>query len=114
MPQMPPDLVPEWLHETPLYRIRRIDLGLEFAWNETYATIWTPDDGFLGLGRVPERHPVGRHALELYMDDGWIGIHCFRREGEESVLVREQVAAIMEFVAEQLEDRRSQPESVDR
>jgi hypothetical protein len=72
--------LPDWLTLVPRDRLLRIDLGLEGDWSATVTTVWRPGTGFLGLGTRPWRHADYRPALELYLEDGWIGVRCERRD----------------------------------
>ena len=59
-----------------LSRVVRIDLGLEGAWSETVCCVWDPEHGFRGVPTGFAEHHELRPALELYMPEGRIGIHC--------------------------------------
>lgn len=89
--------MPDWLHPALLARVRRIDLGLEGDWSATVACVWSPDRGSLPLPELPMR-PGLRPCLELYMDGGWIGLHCFVEKGSVAVLDRARARAVIEAV----------------
>ena len=94
-----PRILPAWLDSTTLAQVTRIDVGLEGAWSETVARVWDPEGGFVGL---PDDLPVApslRPCLELYMVEGWIGIHCFRRVAGGYELDRDRALALIGAVA---------------
>jgi len=90
--------VPSWLAEVPLDGLLRIDLGLEGDWSATVTTVWRPDVGFLGAGGGSWCHRRHRPALELYFEDGWIGVRCDRRIGEEFELDEPRLRRIVRWV----------------
>jgi hypothetical protein len=69
-------VLPEWVDSAALSRVVRIDLGLEGAWSETVCCVWDPEHGFRGVPTGFAEHHELRPALELYMPEGRIGIHC--------------------------------------
>ena len=64
----------------------RIDVGLEGDWSATVQAAWTRTDGSLNLVEHRLEHEAFKPSLELYFDNGWIGLHCFRRVGGMNVL----------------------------
>jgi len=66
--------------------LKRIDLGLEGDWSATVQVAWTRADGTLNLDEHRLEHEAFKPSLELYFDNGWIGLHCFRTIGSTNVL----------------------------
>ncbi len=79
------DLLP-LLSACPLEDLSRIDVGLEGDWSPTVTTVWTRENGRLGLADAVREHDIFRPCLELYFVDAWIGLHCFGRVGKANVL----------------------------
>jgi hypothetical protein len=92
--------LPEILTEISLERLIRIDAGLEGDWSPTVVTVWSSDDGLVGFEAVADRHPVFKPSLELYFDGAWIGVHCFRRVGDENVFDEELARDVIGYVEE--------------
>ncbi len=67
---------PDWLRDVPVQKVIRIDVGLEGQWSETVTAVWSVADGFGGFDDVVKHHPRYRQAVELYLQDGWIGVPC--------------------------------------
>lgn len=78
------DLIP-LLSACRLDDIARIDIGLEGDWSNTVQVVWTRNDGALSLEEPLLEHGSFKPSLELYFDNGWIGLHCFRRVGDKNV-----------------------------
>jgi hypothetical protein len=93
--------VPAWLQEDPrVYSVTRIDLGLEGDWSPTVRCVWDPASGFRGWGTL-ETNRLHRPCLELYLSDGWIGVHCFRLIEDRYEFDQERAMAIIEYVEAQ-------------
>jgi hypothetical protein len=92
------------LRDLPLEGLLRIDAALEGDWSPTVVTVWTPGEEEPDLSRVPSPHPAHRHSLELYFDGAWVGIHCFKRIGEENVFDGEMARALVREVRVRLEE----------
>lgn len=89
---------PRWLDPEILDQVIRIDLGLEGDWSKTVSCVWDRDSGYLGLPQDLPRTAELRPCLELYMEDGWIGLHCFAlRDGVHEVDV-ERLHSVVEYV----------------
>ena len=71
-----PASLPAWLDDVPAHKVVRIDVGLEGQWSETVTAVWSVADGFRGFDDVAKNHPTHRPAVELYLEDGWIGVPC--------------------------------------
>ena len=87
-----------WLDPAILPQVVRIDLGLEGDWSRSVTCIWDRETGYRGL---PEAFPAGpglRPCLELYMEGGWIGIHCFVVTERGHGLDRERARSVVEQV----------------
>ena len=87
-----------WLDPAILPQVVRIDLGLEGDWSNSVTCVWDREEGYRGL---PDALPVGRGlrpCLELYMEGGWIGIHCFVEHEGAHVLDRERARSLVEAV----------------
>jgi len=78
--------LPALLSACPLADLTRIDVGLEGNWSPTVTTVWTRESGRLVLSEVVREHECFKPSLELYFEDGWIGLHCFRRTANVNVL----------------------------
>ena len=82
-------MIPPWLETFAADLVDRIELGLEGDWSATVRTVWSRDQGFLGFDGP---------ATELYLADGWIGVHCFRFEDGRYMLDREKAEALIKHV----------------
>ena len=78
-------------------RLLRIDLSREGDWNGHLCTIWTPGAGYHGCDGLAAWHPSLRPALELYYDDGWIGLPCGRAERGGWAIDEAEVARLVEW-----------------
>lgn len=92
------DELPDWLALMPADRVLRIDLGFEGDWSATVTTVWRPDAGYLGVGQRSWRHPHCRPALELYLEDGWLGVRCDRGVAEGFELDEGRVQEVVRWV----------------
>jgi len=91
--------IPGWLTAVPVGRVTRIDVGLEGNWSETVKQVWSRSTGFTGFEQVARSHAEHRPAIELYLADGWIGIHCYRVEGGQYVLDEAKARSLVDYVA---------------
>ena len=83
--------------------LTRIDVGLEGEWSQTVQTVWTRDDGWLSQKDVVREHASLKPSLELYLVDGWIGLHCCKWDGRVYVLDE----SLMERVVQDVEAERA-------
>jgi hypothetical protein len=93
-----PMSLPRWLRLVPVERVIRIDVGLEGKWSETVRPVWSQTAGFLGFEQVPYSHSEYRPALELYLDEGWIGLPCFKIHGGRNVLDEARARQVVDYV----------------
>ena len=96
----PPPILPAWLPESVLEHVRRIDLGVEGAWSQSVRCVWTREGTAAGTLEGLPAGPGLRPSLELYMDGGWVGVHCARREGGVQVLDADLAREWIRLVAE--------------
>jgi hypothetical protein len=94
-----PSSLPQWLRAVPVDRVVRIDAGLEGQWSETVTAVWTPKADVVDLSDVVHSHPKYRPALELYLDDCWIGVPCSVFQGGEHRLDEEKARRLIEYVS---------------
>jgi hypothetical protein len=94
-----PSSLPQWLQSVPVDRVVRIDAGLEGQWSETVTAVWTPGPGDMGLSDVVRSHVEFQPALELYLDDCWIGIPCSVFQDGQHVLDEDKARQLIEYVA---------------
>ena len=87
------------LDSAPLAIVRRIDIGLEGSWSDTVSTVWTRGSDTVTFERVPAENREFRHALELYYDGGWIGVHCWRQHADGFHFDERFARAVIERVA---------------
>ena len=92
------DSLPDWLTVFPVDRVVRIDVGLEGNWSETVRQVWSRSAGFTGFEEVARSHPEYRPAVELYLADGWIGVHCSRVIDGQNVLDEAKARLLVEYV----------------
>ncbi len=90
--------LPALLSVCQLADLTRIDVGLEGDWNPTVTTVWTSEEGRLALADVVREHASFKPSLELYFEDGWIGLHCFRRTANVNVLDEERLLRVIRDV----------------
>jgi hypothetical protein len=90
--------IPEILQDIPLERLKRIDLALEGDWNKTVIEVWQRKTGFLGWRQKTLNHPEFKPSLELYFQDSWVGIHCFKRTEDLNVFDWEKGEKIIQFI----------------
>lgn len=86
------------LSACPLDDLARIDVGLEGNWSPTVTTVWSRKDGLLDLSEVVKEHERFKPSLELYFSDGWIGLHCFRREDEGNLFDEDLLRSVVQNV----------------
>jgi len=81
-----------------LDHLTRIDVGLEGDWSPTVTTVWTRNDGRLGLAEVVREHESFRPSVELYFVGGWIGLHCCNWDGQKHLLDESLVERVISDV----------------
>ena len=91
-------MIPPWLETFAADLVDHIELGLEGDWSATVRTVWSRDQAFLGFDGPATEHTDFRPAPELYLADGWIGVHRFRFEDGRYVLDRAKAEALIEHV----------------
>jgi len=64
--------------------------------------VWSRDAGLIGFESVAAPHPTFKPSLELYFEDTWVGIHCYRRVGDENVLDEELARDVIRYVEQTL------------
>ncbi len=84
--------------------LTRIDVGMEGDWNPSVVTVWSRDRGLLGFDRVARRHHVFKPSIELYFEDGWIGVHCYTRIDDQNHFDESKAREIICMVEERLHD----------
>lgn len=92
------DGLPDWLGWLQPGTALRIDVGLEGDWSGTVRTLWTPGHRGRDLHPPLLAHPQFRPCVEIYLRDGWWGIHCFRHHNGHYVFDAEKAIAIIRFV----------------
>jgi hypothetical protein len=90
--------LPKLLEEISLTNLHRIDVALEGDWSSTVVTVWTRKNRFLGF------HEVFKPSVELYFDNSWVGIHCFKRVDNMNVFDKELALRIIDYVETRLMD----------
>jgi hypothetical protein len=80
----------------------RIDAALEGDWNPTVRTVWTRDAGRRTPDEPLPSHPSFKPSLELYFDDHWVGIHCYRCIDGRNVFDGELAQAVIGFIEAKL------------
>lgn len=88
--------------------ILRVDLGLEGDWSGTVVPIWSRESGFLGFEGATHGHATHRPSLELYFERAWIGLHCFRREGDQNVLDETAALRVISWIENELSGSRGE------
>jgi hypothetical protein len=91
-------MIPSWLEGFPTELVERVDLGLEGDWSRTVRTVWSREGGLLGYDGAELEHATHRPAAELYLRDGWIGVHCFTKEDRGYRLDARRVDALIQLV----------------
>ena len=91
-------VLPGILTEVSLDRLVRIDAALEGDWSPSVVTVWSREDGFVGFESVASRHPTFKPGIELYFEDTWVGIHCYRRVDDENIFDTELARSVIEYV----------------
>ncbi len=82
----------------PLDGVERIDVGLEGDWSGTVVTVWTRDQGLIGFDQAVPSDADHKPSAELYFDDAWVGVHCFRVDGGRNVLDEDLVMQLVQQV----------------
>jgi len=90
--------LPPIVREISLSGLRRIDVALEGNWSPTVVTVWSKEKGLLGFFKVVRSHPTFKPSLELYFDDAWLGIHCYRRTEGQNVFDEEFARRVIKYV----------------
>jgi len=94
--------LPKLLEEISLTNLHRIDVALEGDWSATVVTVWTRKERFLGLSEVRMFHEVLKPSVELYFDNSWVGMHCFKRIDNMNVFDKELALRIIDYVEARL------------
>jgi hypothetical protein len=95
-------LLPKLLEEISLTNLHRIDVALEGDWSSTLVTMWTIKDRFLEFSEDQMSHEVFKPSVELYFDNSWVGIHCFKRIKNMNVFDKELALEIIDYVEARL------------
>ena len=85
--------------EMPIRDMKRIDVALEGNWNPTVTAVWSRERGFIGFGKVKKEHSKYKPSIELYFDDYWIGIHCYKRIKNKNIFDQEFALKIIKLAA---------------
>lgn len=96
--------LPKILKEIPLDNLFRIDVALEGDWSQTVVTIWTREKGLLGFSRITRSHSIFKPSLELYFENSWVGIHCFKRIENQNVFDEPLALKIIDYIENRLQD----------
>ena len=91
------DIIP-LLSACQLGDLKRIDVGLEGDWSPTVEVFWTREAGVLNRSDIVLQHVSYKPSLEVYFENGWIGLHCFRRAAGRNVLDRALLQRIVDAV----------------
>ena len=94
--------IPKLIRDISLNKLKRIDVGLEGNWNSSVVTIWTRNEGLIDSCRFNESDTVYKPSLELYFEDGWIGIHCYKQLSNRNVFNRDFALKIIQFVEKKI------------
>lgn len=90
--------LPKILNEISLKEIKRIDAGLEGDWSPTVLTIWSVTDGLNEFDDSQLRHEIYKPCLELYFEDTWVGIHCYKKENNQNIFDRNFASKVIKYV----------------
>ena len=96
--------VPSILREISLDGLTRIDIALEGDWSSTVVTVWTRTGGLAGFSEVVLTHSTFKPSLELYFDNTWFGIHCFRRKEDLNEFDEGLARRIVDYVESAVRD----------
>jgi len=91
-------ILPDVLKEINLFGIIRVDYSMEGNWNDNLKVLWTREDGFLGFDGITIAHETFKPCLELYFDDYFLGIKCFKRIGNQNVVDKEMIDLIIKYI----------------
>ncbi len=89
---------PKIIKEISLAHLKRIDVALEGNWNSTVSTVWSREKGFLGFSHIVQSDSKYIPSLELYFEDSWIGIHCYKRIDDLNIFDEKFTFKIIEFI----------------
>lgn len=90
------------LDDISLHNLKRIDAALEGNWNPTVTTIWTRERGFIGFDSVIRSDSELKPSLELYFENHWIGLHCYREIDQQNVFDEPLAIRIIEYIDKNL------------
>jgi len=90
--------IPDWLNSFDPASVVRIDVGLEGDWSASVWTLWSRESGRDLEASMPSGPTSLRPAAELYLRDGWIGVHCGRWDGGVYTLDEGLLSALVGFV----------------
>ena len=86
-----------------LHGLQRIDAALEGNWNPTVTTIWTRERGFIGFDRIIRADPKLKPSLELYFENHWIGLHCYKEIDRQNVFDETLAEQIIEYIEKRMQ-----------
>jgi hypothetical protein len=92
------------LDGVPLDGILRIDAALEGNWSGTVVTVWRRGQIEPDFSQVVLEHPEYHPSLELYFEGRWVGVHCFRREGDQNRFDQEKARALVNEIIDRLQE----------
>lgn len=98
--------IPKIVKEISLHDIDRIDVSLEGDWSPNVVTVWSRKKGFFGFSGITCSHPTFKPSLELYFKNSWLGIHCFRKAGDQNVFDEEFALDIVKYIEKRLKPER--------
>jgi hypothetical protein len=90
--------IPLIVREIPVDGIQKVFAALEGDWNSTMVTIWTRDKGLLGFSKVTRTHSTFKPSIELYLEDTWLGIHCYKKINGKNVFDEEFAINLLEYL----------------
>jgi hypothetical protein len=68
----------------------------------TVVTVWRPGQSEPDFSDVVREHPSFRPSLELYFEGSWLGLHCFRRDGDLSRFDEAMARSLIDQVRKRL------------
>jgi len=96
--------IPDIIKRLPLYNIKRIDTSLEGDWSPNVKAVWSKEKGFVGFPNVINSHSTFKPSLELYFDNCWFGIHCFKKINNQYVFDEEYALHIIQYINSKLKE----------
>lgn len=98
----PENDIPEIVKNQSYSGLSRIDVGMEGNWNPTVTTVWERSKGLIGFDKVARKHLEYKPSLELYYEDGWIGVHCHRNEKDQHEFDEILALRIIQYIESRL------------